>query len=371
MDKKAPRSTPLHARHVALGARLTEFAGFLMPVQYSGLIEEHHAVRKAAGLFDVSHMGELQFRGPGALTTLDRLLPSEVRKLEDGRALYSVLLRPDAGIVDDVIVYRLAADDYLMVVNASNRDKDHAWCRDHLGEGCELRDVSDAWALLALQGPRAAEILAPLCDVNVKGLASFQFVSGTVAGAKALVARTGYTGEPGFEIFVASAAAPAVWDEILAAGRPLGLLPAGLGARDSLRTEMKYSLYGNDIDETTSPLEAGLGWLVKFDKGDFIGKERLLEQKKEGLKRKLVGFEMVDPGIPRHGFPIVEGERTIGTVTSGTFSPTLAKAIGIGYVPPEKSPVGSELFVNIRMKPRRARVVATPFYRRDEARRSQ
>jgi aminomethyltransferase len=371
MDRKTPRHTPLHARHVALSARLVEFAGFLMPVQYRGLVEEHHAVRNAAGLFDVSHMGELQFRGPGALATLDRLTPSEVRKLEDGHALYTVLLRPDGGIVDDVIVYRLAALDYLMVVNASNRDKDHAWCRDHLGERCDLRDVSDAWALLALQGPRAAEILAPLCDVDLAGLAPFQFAAGTVAGARALVARTGYTGEPGFEIFVASAAAPPVWDEIISAGKGWGLLPTGLGARDSLRTEMKYSLYGNDIDETTSPLEAGLGWLVKLEKGDFIGRETLLKQKTEGLMRKLVGFEMVDPGIPRHGFPIVEGEREIGVVTSGTFSPTLQKAIGIGYLPTEKSAAGSELFVGIRQRPRRARVVATPFYRRDEARRSQ
>jgi aminomethyltransferase len=364
MGKHELKRTPLHALHEKLGARMVEFAGYDMPVQYSGVIAEHEAVRTAAGLFDVSHMGELHFRGAGAVATVEKLLPGNVSALPVGRAVYSVLLKPDGGIVDDVIVYRLGLEELLMVVNAANRDKDAKWCASHLGEGCVFRDVSDAWALLALQGPKAAEILAPLTSVDLDATGPFHFAWGEVAGARAIASRTGYTGEDGFEIFVAPAAAPVVWEALLAAGRDKGLLPAGLGARDTLRTEVKYSLYGNDIDETTTPLEAGLEWLVKWDKGEFIGREALERQKAAGLRRKLVGFEMVDPGIPRHGFPIVEGEREIGKVTSGTFSPTLRRAIGLGYVPVEKSGPGSEISVSIRGSVRRARVVQTPFYRR-------
>jgi aminomethyltransferase len=358
------KHTALHAQHVALGARMVPFAGYDMPVQYTGVIDEHQAVRTAAGLFDVSHMGELLFCGPGALATLERLLPGEVSKLADGRAMYSALLLPSGGIVDDVILYRISADEYLLVVNASNREKDARWCEQHLESGCDLRDVSDAWALLALQGPRAAEILAALTDVPLASLPSFHFQEGQVAGARAIVSRTGYTGEDGFELFCAPAAAPVVWEELLRAGASRGLLPAGLGARDSLRTEMKYSLYGNDIDDTTTPLEAGLGWIVKLDKPGFIGREVLLRQKAEGVRRKLVGFEMVEPGIARHGHPITDGTGPIGVVTSGTHSPSLGKAIGLGYVPPERSPLGTDLFIDIRGKTRRARVVKTPFYRR-------
>jgi aminomethyltransferase len=364
MGKHGLRRTPLHARHVALGAKMVEFAGFDLPVEYSGLMGEHAAVRTTAGLFDVSHMGELEFRGDGALQTLQRLVPSDVSQLIDGGALYTVLLRPTGGIVDDVIVYRLAVDDYLMVVNAANREKDATWCGGHLEPGCLFRDVSDAWALLALQGPRAQDVLAPMTPIDLGSIAPFHFARTEVAGAQAIVSRTGYTGEEGFEIFVASSAAPVVWDEILLAGKGQ-VLPAGLGARDSLRTEMKYCLYGNEIDDTTSPLEAGLDRLVKLDKGDFIGREALVRQKEKGVRRKLVGFEMVDPGIPRHGFPITAGDGDVGVVTSGTFSPTLRKPIGIGYVPAELSAVGSEIFVRIRDKLRRARVVKTPFYRRE------
>jgi aminomethyltransferase len=364
MITPSPKRTPLHGRHVSLGARLVEFAGFEMPVQYAGVIDEHRAVRTAAGLFDVSHMGELLFSGPGALAALQRLLPGDVAKLEDGRAMYNVLLHESGGIVDDIIVYRVRDGEYLMVVNASNREKDAGWCREHLASGCRLRDVSDAWALLALQGPRAMEILSGLTSIDLATLAAFQFAQGEVAGARSIVSRTGYTGEDGFEIFCAPSAAPPLWDALLEAGGARGLLPAGLGARDSLRTEMKYCLYGNDIDDTTTPLEAGLGWLLKLDKSDFIGREALLRQKEQGIERKLVGFEMIDPGIPRHGYAIVEGANQIGVVTSGTHSPTLGHPIGVGYVPTAKSALGTELSVDVRGKPRRARVVKTPFYRR-------
>lgn len=356
--------TPLYDAHVALGARMVPFAGYLMPVQYTGLMEEHHAVRRAAGLFDVSHMGEFFFRGAGALATLEHLVPTNVSRLRVGDALYSALMNDAGGIVDDVIVYRIADTEYLMVVNASNRAKDAAWCEAHLLPGCAFEDASDAYGLIALQGPRAREILRHVCDADVAALGSFQHLAASVAGVPCRVSTTGYTGEDGVEVMTPAARTAPVWHALMEAGAPAGVRPIGLGARDSLRTEMKFSLYGNDIDDTTSPLEASLGWIVKLDKGPFIGRDVLVRQKAEGLSRKLVGFEMVDAGIPRHGYPLTLEGAPVGVVTSGTHSPTLGRPIGIGYVPPAHAHVGAELDVDIRGKARRARVCKTPFYQR-------
>jgi aminomethyltransferase len=348
---------------------MVPFAGFEMPVQYTGVIDEHTAVRTAAGLFDVSHMGELVFQGSGALATLEAMVPTNVSRLVPGGALYTVLMNDAGGIVDDVIIYCVDDCDFMVVVNAANRAKDVAWCKSHLGPNCEMRDVSHVFALLALQGPRAAEILGRETALDLASIPAFGFAEGLVAGIQCIVSRTGYTGEDGFELFCAGAAAPALWESLIAQGSPLGLRPCGLGARDSLRTEAKLCLYGQDIDDTTSPLEAGLGWLVRLDKGEFIGKNVLVRQKQEGLTRKLVGFEMVEPGIARHGYPIVSGDTQIGVVTSGTHSPTLGRAIGIGYVPPSHAAVGSEIAISIRGQGRRARVCKTPFYVRPKGER--
>jgi aminomethyltransferase len=364
MSHAGPEKTPLHAAHVALGARMVEFAGFEMPVQYSGVVDEHTAVRTAAGLFDVSHMGEFVFQGERALATLEAMVPTNVSRLSPGRALYTVLMNDAGGIVDDVIVYRVGAQDFMVVVNAANRAKDLAWCEAHLQPGCELRDVSHVFALLAVQGPRAAEILARASAIDLAALAPFDFAEGLVAGIQCIVSRTGYTGEDGFEVFCSGAATPALWDALLAEGAGVGVKPCGLGARDSLRTEMRFCLYGQDIDDTTTPLEAGLGWLVKLDKGDFIGRDVLVRQKADGLRRKLVGFEMIEPGIARHGHAIVDGGAKVGVVTSGTHSPTLGRAIGLGYVPADLARVGAEIAIDIRGKARRARVCKTPFYER-------
>ena len=356
--------TPLHAVHVALGARMVPFAGYDMPVQYTGLMEEHHAVRKAAGLFDVSHMGEFFFRGAGALATLERLVPTNVSRLRAGDALYSALMNDAGGLVDDIIIYRIADAEYLMVVNASNRAKDAAWCEAHLLADCAFEDASDAYGLIALQGPRAKEILRRVCDAHADALSPFQHLAADVAGVPCRISTTGYTGEDGVEVFTPAHRTVPVWQALMDAGGPQGLRPIGLGARDSLRTEMKFSLYGNDIDDTTSPLEASLGWIVKLDKGPFIGRDVLLRQKAEGLRRKLVGFEMLEPGIPRHGYALTAAGAPLGVVTSGTHSPTLGRPIGIGYVPLTHADVGAELEVEVRGQARRARVCKTPFYRR-------
>ena len=360
------RKTPLHAVHLESGAKMVPFGGWDMPVEYSGLIAEHNAVRTAAGLFDVSHMGQFEVEGEGALAFLQRVTSNDVGKLVDGQAQYSALPTPGGCPVDDVIVYRRSARRFLVVVNAANVEKDWRWLLSRKPTACGLHDLSDRFALLALQGPRSEAILAGLTPLDVAAIRFYRFAEGTVDGHEAIVARTGYTGEDGFEIFVAPAAAPALWRRIVEAGRPHGLVPAGLGARDTLRLEARMMLYGNDMDETTTLIEAGLGWIVSLDeaKGDFPGRAVLARQKAEGAPRKLVGFEMTERGIPRHGYPVVLDGETVSTVTSGTFAPYLQKSIGLAYLPSSRAAVGTEIAVLVRGRPVGARVVPTPFYKR-------
>jgi len=345
---------------------MVAFGGWEMPVEYTGLIAEHLAVRKAAGLFDVSHMGEFEVSGPGALAFLQKVTANNVAKLRDGQAQYSALPLANGAPVDDVIVYRCAPDRFLLVVNAANLEKDWGWLRSQGPVGCELRDRSDDYALLALQGPSAQAILQPLTAIDLAQVAHYHFAEGTVGGHPVTVARTGYTGEDGFEIFVAPDRADGLWRRLIEAGRDRGLVPAGLGARDTLRLEAKMCLYGNDLDDTTTLVEAGLGFIVSLDpeKGDFVGRPVLEEQKKSGPPRKLVGFEVTGRGIARHGYPVYLGDTEVGAVTSGSYAPFLQKNIGLVYLPSGKAAPGTELEVEIRGKRVPARVVPTPFYRR-------
>jgi aminomethyltransferase len=355
--------TPLYDTHVRAGARMVEFAGWDMPVQYEGILAEHEAVRTRVGLFDVSHMGEVVFRGPKALEALSRAFTNDLGKTADGQAQYGCLCRETGGIVDDVVVYRRAADDLLVCVNASNRQKDFEWLAAHAG-GADVRNESDDWAQLALQGPLAAQLLQRLTNVNLSALRTYRFAQGEVAGIRCIVARTGYTGEDGFELFCAPNEAARLWGELMEAGQHERIAPCGLGARDSLRLEMAYRLYGSDMDDSTTPLEAGLGWVVKLDKGDFVGRDALVRQREQGLARKLVGFVLTDPGIAGHGYPVIQDGRKVGEVTSGTKSPSLGTSIGLGYVPPALAAEGSTFGVEIRGRAAAARAVKTPFYSR-------
>ncbi|MDZ7268810.1 MAG: glycine cleavage system aminomethyltransferase GcvT [candidate division KSB1 bacterium] len=358
------KKTPLHEVHVGLGAKMVEFGGYLMPVQYRGIIEEHLTVRRAVGVFDVSHMGEFEFRGPGAPALLQRMTINDVARLAPGQAQYSAMCYPDGGIVDDLIVYRLP-DRYLAVVNAANLRKDWEWLQQEARPEAGMVDVSEQTALLAVQGRHARATLQKLTTAPLHAIKSYWLASGEIAGVPALIARTGYTGEDGFELACDARQAVKLWDALFEAGREFGIEPIGLGARDTLRLEMKYCLYGNDIDHTTNPLEAGLGWITKLDKGDFIGRAALASVKAQGLRRKLVGLELSGRNLARHGHAILKDGVTIGHVTSGTFSPSLQKAIAMGYVAAEHSAVGTELTVDVRGRQVAARVVATPFYRRD------
>ena len=355
------RETPLTALHRELGAKLVPFAGFRMPVQYASISAEHQAVRQRAGLFDISHMGEFHVSGPGATAFLDRMTVNDVPGLALHQAHYSCLCRPDGGILDDVVLYRLE-DGYLVVVNAANVEKDWTWLTGHAPADVVLEDRSAQTALLALQGPRAAEILAPLASVDVMAIRYYWKADGAVAGVPALISRTGYTGEDGFELYLPADGAARVWSALLAGGAKQGLLPAGLGARDTLRLEMKYALYGNDIDETTNPFEAGLGWVVKPAKGAFVGRDAIERVREGGLRRRLVGFEMVERAVARHGYPILHDGAAVGVVTSGSYGPTVDKYIGIGYVPATLAPVGSAILVEVRGRGQAARVVKTPFH---------
>jgi aminomethyltransferase len=355
--------TPLYDAHLRHGARVVEFAGWDMPVQYAGLLEEHAAVRTGVGLFDVSHMGEVIFRGPKALAALQGAFTNDLAKVADGQAQYGCLCRDDGGIVDDVVVYRRAADDLLVCVNAGNRQKDFDWLAAHAA-GADVKNESDDWAQLALQGPLAARLLQRCCDVNLSAVKTYRFVPGNVLGRPCLVARTGYTGEDGFELFCRPGDAVALWDGLLEAGQPEKILPCGLGCRDSLRLEMAYRLYGSDMDDAATPLEAGLAWVVKLDKGEFVGRAALQRQKEAGLSRKLVGFQLTGAGIARHGYPVVQDGRPVGAVTSGTRSPSLGTSIGLAYVPPALAAEGSTFAVEIRGRPAAAKVVKTPFYTR-------
>ena len=362
--------TPIHAQHIAAGGKMVPFGGWDMPIDYSGkglgVIKEHLAVRRAAGLFDVSHMGEVDIVGSGALAFLQRVTCNDVAKLQDGHAQYSALPMPTGCPVDDIIVYRFNAERFLLVVNASNRAKDVAWLKSQGATGCEINDRSDEFALLALQGPKAVGILQTLTKADLASVGYYKFTTGTVSGLSATIARTGYTGEDGFEIMVKAAEGPALWDALMAAGSGVGLVPAGLGARDTLRLEAKMCLYGNEIDETTTLIEAGLGWItcVEAHKGDFNGRAVLAEQKAKGTARKLVGFEMKDRGIARHGYPVLIGGKAVSTVTSGSMAPFLEKNIGLAYVPSEHSAVGSPLGIEIRGASVAAEIVKTPFYKR-------
>lgn len=357
------KRTPLYEAHQALGARLVPFAGFSMPVQYVGIVKEHTAVRERVGLFDVSHMGELFLRGAEAVALADRLVSNAVSNLALGQALYTVCLNAEGTILDDLIVYRRGEEEILIVCNASNRDKISAHVAKHAEGTCDFEDATDGTALLALQGP-SAEATIRDAGADLSELAFFHTREATVAGQPCWVARTGYTGEDGFEIFCANGNAPAVWDGLMNAGKTHGIAPTGLGARDTLRLESKLALYGNDIDETTNPYEAGLGWVVKLDHGDFIGRDALVKIKAEGVSRKLVGFEMQGRGIARHGYDIVSNGEVVGTVTSGSPSPTLKKNIGLGYVPKSLAKRGSTFGIAIRSKVIDAVVVKTPFYKR-------
>jgi aminomethyltransferase len=355
------KKTPLNDIERALGGKMVDFGGWELPVQYSGILEEHEAVRTHAGVFDVSHMGELLVRGPQALELLQRNTCNDVAKLEDGRIHYNGLLYPTAGFVDDILIYRTAVDDYCVVVNASNTDKDFEWLLDNAkGLDVLVENVSADVAQLALQGPKSEAILQPMTDVPLAPMKYYRFAEGKVDGADAHVSRTGYTGEDGFEVYVAPEHAPRIMQKMIDAGAK----PCGLGARDTLRLEAKMALYGNDIDHTTTPIEADLSWIVKTEKGDFNGRDVIEREKKEGPRRKLAGFEMIDRGIARHGYPVVDGKEEIGVVTSGTMSPSLKKMIGLAYLPLDKTALGTEFMVLIRGKETRARVVQTPFYKR-------
>ena len=353
--------TPLHDVHVHAGARIVEFAGWEMPVQYQGILAEHGAVREGVGLFDVSHMGEVVFRGPKALDSLQRLFTNDLARCADGQAQYGCLCRDEGGIVDDVVVYRRSADDLLVCVNAANRQKDYHWLQGH-AFGAEVTNESDAWAQLALQGPLAAGVLQRLTSVRLPSVGTYRFTNSSVAGIPCMIARTGYTGEDGFELFSASEQGPKLWAALMEAGKPENIRPCGLGARDSLGLEMAYRLYGSDMDDTTTPLEAGLSWVVKLDKGDFVGRQALQKQKEAGLSKKLVGFTLTEPGIARHGYAVLQDEEPVGTVTSGTKSPSLGTSIGLAYVPPGLAAEGSTFAVDVRGRAVAAKVVKTPFY---------
>ena len=358
-----PKQTPLNAVHRKLGARMVDFAGWEMPVQYAGLEKEHLAVRSAVGLFDVSHMGEIEFRGQGALEEANRLITNDLSKAADGQALYAGLLNDRGGFVDDVVAYRFSPEHIFICVNASNREKDFEWMKSQ-AKTVKPVDVSDNFAQIAVQGPKAFALVQRLSPKSLEPIGTYRFTQGAIAGVECIVSRTGYTGEDGFELYCAPGQAEKLWLALLNEGQADGCVPAGLGCRDSLRTEMKYALYGNDIDDVHTPLEAALGWVVKLDKPEFIGKSVLVAQKAAGVMRKLVGFELTEPGIPRPHMSITSHGEKVGEVTSGTMGPSLKKAVGIGYVPTSLSVEGSTFHVEMRGRQVGARVVKTPFYKR-------
>ncbi len=356
------KNTALSEHHVKLGAKMVPFAGFNMPVQYSGINDEHQTVRSGVGVFDVSHMGEFILKGEKAIDLIQKISSNDVSKLYDGKVQYAYIPNETGGIVDDFLTYRIDEHTYFLVVNASNIEKDWNWISKYNTEGVEMKNISDQTALFAVQGPKAAEALQSLTEIELAHMAYYTFEKGTFAGvANVLVSATGYTGAGGFEIYVANEDAHKVWDAIFEAGAAYGIKPIGLGARDTLRLEMGFCLYGNDIDDSTSPLAAGLGWVTKFTK-DFVNSANLKAEKERGVAQKLVGFEMIDRGIPRHDYEIVDAEgKKIGRVTSGTQSPSLKKSIGLGYVDSAFAKEGSEIFVSIRNQPIKAVVRKPPF----------
>ena len=356
------KRTPFYDLHASLGAKLVDFAGFEMPVQYSGIIEEHLAVRNAVGVFDVSHMGEFEVRGKDALAFLQRTTVNDVSKLSDGKVQYSAMCYDDGGIIDDLLVYCIG-DSYMLVVNASNIQKDFDWLQSNASGDVQLTDVSDKTALLAVQGPKSLATLQKLTKVNLSDMKYYTSTRGEIAGVPAVISRTGYTGELGFELYFNAdkATAEKMWTAIFDAGTEFGIAPVGLGARDTLRLEMGFCLYGNDIDKTTNPLEAGLGWITKLEKGDFIGRQSMVKAKESGLKRKLVGLSLSDKMLARHGYPIAMNGSVVGEVTSGTFSPSLQHGIALGYIAQAHSAVGTTVNVQVRGKEVPATVVKLPF----------
>jgi aminomethyltransferase len=359
--------TPIHPEHVRLGAKLVPFAGWEMPIQYKGIAAEHQAVRERVGLFDVSHMGELHVTGPSALAAVDALITNDLSKAENGQAVYTCCCNAAGTILDDLIVYRRSDTDVLVVCNASNRPKIAAHFREALSGKADFRDESDETSLIAVQGPKALELLQLAgCSIDAGALKSFRFADADIAGAQVTLARTGYTGEDGAELFCKNADAARLFAGLLAAGSALGAEPIGLGARDTLRLEARLSLYGNEIDETTNPIEAGLSWTVKLDKpAGFLGRDAIAKVKAEGPTRGVVGFEMVGRGIARHGYPLLSSDgKTVGVCTSGGPSPTLGKSIGLGYLPTSMTTVGTTFLVDCRGKSIEAKVVKTPFYKR-------
>lgn len=353
---------PLNDLHVKLGAKMVPFAGYNMPVRYSSDIEEHMTVRNAVGVFDVSHMGEFTIKGPHALDLIQSVTSNDASKLIDGQAQYSCLPNETGGIVDDLIVYKIGEQDYLLVVNASNIEKDWNWISRFNTRGAEMKNISDDTCLFAIQGPQAVAVVQKLTTTDLKSIPYYHFAIGEYSGVPdVIMSNTGYTGAGGFEIYVAKRFAEKIWHDIFQAGHDAGIKPIGLGARDTLRLEMGFCLYGNDIDDTTSPLEAGLGWITKFSK-DFTNSTALKKQKEQGVTRKLIGFKMVDKGIPRHGYPIRDAQgKIIGSVTSGTISPVLGIGIGMGYVTIGHASAGSEIFIDVRGKSLKASVQKTPF----------
>jgi aminomethyltransferase len=358
------RNTALNQKHIDFGAKMVPFAGYNMPVQYEGVNAEHETVRNALGVFDVSHMGEFVLRGPNALALIQKFASNDASVLFDGKAQYSCMPNGKGGIVDDLIIYRVNAEEYFIVVNASNIEKDWNWISSHNDLGVEMENLSDQYSLLAIQGPKAAEAMQSLTEIDLSNMTYYTFQHGTFAGIdNIMISATGYTGSGGFEVYVKNEDANQVWDAVFTAGADFGIKPIGLAARDTLRLEMGFCLYGNDIDDTTSPLEAGLGWITKFTK-DFTDSEFLAKQKETGVTRKLVAFEMIDRGIPRHDYPILDAAGTvIGKVTSGTMSPSMKIGIGLGYVTIDHSKLDSEIFVEIREKGVKAKVVKLPFYK--------
>lgn len=358
------KTTPFTDVHIAQGAKMHEFAGFNMPIEYTGIIDEHMTVVNGVGVFDVSHMGEFWVKGPNALAFIQSITSNDASVLPIGKAQYTCFPNDKGGIVDDLLVYHYEPEKYLLVVNAGNIAKDWDWCVSHNTVGAELENSSDRTAQLAIQGPKAVEVLQRLTPVDLSSIPYYSFVTGEFAGCKnVIISNTGYTGAGGFELYFYPSAADSIWKAIFEAGEEYGIKPIGLGARDTLRLEMGFCLYGNDLDDTTSPIEAGLGWITKFVEGkDFVNRPMLEKQKAEGVTRKLVGFEMVDRGIPRHGYELVndEGEK-VGVVTSGTMSPTRKIGIGMGYVKPEYSKVGTEICIDMRGRKLKAVVVKPPF----------
>lgn len=356
------KKTPLYEKHVESGGKIVDFAGYKLPIQYEGIMAEHELVRTKAGIFDLTHMGEIEVRGPGAVEFVNNLITNDIAALPPGGIVYTAICREDGGILDDALVYQME-DRVYMVVNASNKDKIYRWMMKHESEGARVVDLSDKTALIAVQGPDAEKIVRKVTTQDISKIPYYNFIKGDILNTQGIISRTGYTGEDGFELYVANEEAPALWDRLMEEGKPYGMKPVGLGARDTLRLEAKYALYGNELNEETNPIEAGIKWVVKLEKDGFIGKEALDKINAEKPARKLIGFEMQKPGVPRHGFNVFnEKDEIIGHVTSGTHSPTLKKALGLALVKRTSAKKDDTIFIEIRNKKIPALVVKTPFY---------